>query len=71
LVHLSLHVGDSVHHVGKQLSLDGEKLLHPCRWHIVLLTLLRIGVGIVAHFLSWYYRLINSWPGPGVHHLIG
>jgi hypothetical protein len=53
LVHLSLHVRDSVHHVGKQLSLDGEKLLHPCRWCLVLLTLLRIGVGIVARFLSW------------------
>jgi hypothetical protein len=27
---LCLHVGDSVHHVGKQLTLGGEKLLHPC-----------------------------------------
>jgi hypothetical protein len=32
LVHLSLHVGDSVRHVGQQLSLGGEKLLHPCGW---------------------------------------
>jgi hypothetical protein len=29
---LSLHIGDSIHHVGKQLSLGGEKLLHPYRW---------------------------------------
>jgi hypothetical protein len=59
-VHLSLHIGDSVHHVGKQLSLDGEKLLYPCSWRLVWLTLLRIGVGIVARSLSRLYRLINS-----------
>jgi hypothetical protein len=60
MVHLSLHVGDSVHHVGKQLSLGGEKLLHPCLRCLVLVALLRIGVGIVARFLTWYCRLINS-----------
>jgi hypothetical protein len=52
LVHLSLHIGDNIRHVGKQLSLASEKLLHPCRWHLVLLSLLRIGVGIVARSLS-------------------
>jgi hypothetical protein len=60
LFHLSLHVGDSVRDVGKQLSLGGEKLLHPCWWRLVLLTLLRIGFGIVARFLTWYCKLINS-----------
>jgi hypothetical protein len=59
LVHLGLHVGDSVRHVGKQLSLGGEKLLHPCWWRLMLLTLLRIGVGILARFLMWYCRPIN------------
>jgi hypothetical protein len=59
LVHLRLHVGDSVRHVGKQLSLGGEKLLHPYWSCLVLLTLLRIGVGIVARFLIWYCTLIN------------
>jgi hypothetical protein len=59
LVHLGLHVSDSVRHVGKQLSLGGEKLLHPYWWRLVLLTLLRIEVGIVACFLMWYCRLIN------------
>jgi hypothetical protein len=71
LVHLSLHVGDSVRYVGKQLSLGGEKLLHPCRWRLVGLTWLRIRVGVVARSLSRHCRLINSRPGPGVHHLIG
>jgi hypothetical protein len=60
LVHLSLHIGDSVRHFGKQLSLGGEKLFHPYRWRLVLLTLLRIEVGIVARSLSWHCRLINS-----------
>jgi hypothetical protein len=60
LIHLSLQVGDSVLHVGEQLSLGGEKLLHPCRWRLVWLTWLRIGVGVVAHSLSRHYRLINS-----------
>jgi hypothetical protein len=33
LIHLSLHVGDSVRHVGKQLSLGSEKLLQNCGNH--------------------------------------
>jgi hypothetical protein len=60
LVHLSLHVGDGVHYLGKQLSLGGEKLLHPCGWHLVWLTWLWIGVGVVARFPSRHCRLINS-----------
>jgi hypothetical protein len=54
LVHLNLHVGDSVRHVGQQLSLGGKKLLHHYWWRLVLLALLWIMVGIVAYFLLWH-----------------
>jgi hypothetical protein len=52
--------GDGVRHVGQQLSLGGEKLLHPCGWRLVGLAWLRIGVGVVAHPPSRRCRLINS-----------
>jgi hypothetical protein len=59
LIHLSLHVGDSVRHVGQQLSLDGEKLLHPCWWRLVLLTVLRVGSGVVARSRTFTKLRLN------------
>ena len=32
LIHLCLHVGHRLGHVGEQLRLSSKELLHPCRW---------------------------------------
>ena len=32
LIHLRLHVGHCLGHVGEQLHLSGKELLHHCRW---------------------------------------
>ena len=44
LIHLRLHVGHCLGHVGEQLRLSSKELLHPCRWwwwwHLVVLLIL-------------------------------
>jgi len=60
LVHLGLHVGDSVRHVGEQLSLGSEKLLHPYWRCLMLLILRRIGdVVVIARSPTWHCWLID------------
>ena len=53
LIHLRLHVGHCLGHVGEQLSLSSKELLHPCRWgwwwRLVLLLVLVSLVVVVLH----------------------
>ena len=73
LIHLRLHVGHCLGHVGEQLSLSSKELLHPCRWwwwRLVLLVLGSLVVVVVLHVsgvdvasastLSLNWWLINS-----------
>ena len=53
LIHLCLHVGHRLGHVGEQLRLSSKELLHPCRWwwwwRLVLLLVLGSMVVVVLH----------------------
>ena len=75
LIHLHLHVGHRLGHVGEQLRLSSKELLHPCRWwwwwwRMVLLLVLGSLVVVVLHVtgvdvatassLSLNWWLINS-----------
>ena len=73
LIHLCLHVGHRLGHVGEQLCLSSKELLHPCRWwwwwHLVVLLVL-VSLIVVLHVagvdvatassLSLNWWLINS-----------
>ena len=73
LIHLRLHVGHRLSHIGEQLRLGSQELLHPCRWwlwwRLVLLLVLGslvvvlhvTGVDVATAFsLSLNWWLINS-----------
>ena len=52
LIHLHLHVGHRLGHVGEQLRLSSKELLHPYRWwwwwHLVALLVL-VPLVVVLH----------------------
>jgi len=48
LIHLCLHVGHRLGHVGEQLRLSSKELLHPCRWWWWRLVLLVLGSLVVV-----------------------
>ena len=73
LIHLRLHVGHRLGHVGEQLHLSSKELLHPCRWwwwRWCLVVLLVPSLVVVLHVagvdvttassLSLNWWLINS-----------
>ena len=73
LIHLRLHVGHRLGHVGEQLRLSSKELLHPCRWwwwRWCLVVLLVRSLVVVLHVagvdvttassLSLNWWLINS-----------
>ena len=53
MIHLRLHVGHCLGHVGEQLRLSSKELLHPCRWWwwclLLLLVLGSLVVVVVLH----------------------
>ena len=78
LVQFSLHVDHGVGHVGQQLSLCSEELLHPCWWWwwlplvvVVSWTGHVVGLGVAASSLTSRWWLIDSSSRPGFHRLIG
>ena len=68
LIQLGLHIGHCASHVGQQLRLCGEELLHPYLWqwwwHLVVVVLVvhvvGMGVTLTASSSTLYWRLINS-----------
>ena len=69
LIHLRLHVGHCLGHVGEQLSLSCKELLHPCRWwwrHLLLLLALgSLVVVVVLHITGVDVATASSLPLDG------